>query len=844
MEMWIYLSPETLLSYSIETLIGEREIGLIIVDEAHIVTTWGVGFRPDYWYLGGYINRIRNGVQVRTSAAQKIQHFPICAFTATAINGGKDDSISETIVSLYMENPIKYIGYAKRENIGFDIKIREQKKLSNSKYEERKAECFSQRIEQYLKNKEKTIVYFPYAAYARDAHKGVQIFGKTKYSNERIGLYTGGNTEGKKVEDFKLEKEKAFHQFRSGEKNIMFATKAFGMGVDIDDIQNVYHYAASGNLSDYVQEIGRAARKKEMHGTAMTDYFYNDLTFMQRLFGMSQIRQYQVNQVLAGIYNVYKSKKCHRNFLITPETFTYIFNGKSGNQTDSAINKLKTCLLMLEKDLYDIYTFKVLISRPQSVFTKSFVVVEREHEKAVLTSRYGKYFTLVARGRVNETQPDGTLLTDIGDVYRLDLKSIWESENPNISFPQFKYWYFNSNSTAPDKIEIMPSIQKYIRPRQKVTIETKNELLLCELKEKLLDEFSYIADTLYDAFGRKYFQLESVTDLLKERYGRVKARMITNSLFDLVDPERKCVKYRVAASSGQREYCLSNGTLKDKMFQTVRHSSLMKKFAYIQEPCFSQYMNLTTNKPKTEQRGRCEATENADSVILKLLSVFDYITYEVLGGEEPEIFIRLNDPEKIRRIVSQEIKYSNSYVHRAKEKHERDVKVLSKFFVDLQTDEQRWDYIEDYFLGKDVLGEEQEEIGIEATPISEEQKDSKATPTIIYFDKKPLSWEKVYSALNEDVTAQECEWLKILCDFCKKNHVIQPWATVEIDVTNMSENNTIWPDLTWPEQMIALFSNKNSDGQEELKQNGWRVFSMNNASITPESLVNLLQKEK
>lgn len=40
----LYLSPETLLSYSIETIIGEREIGLLIVDEAHIVTTWGRGF--------------------------------------------------------------------------------------------------------------------------------------------------------------------------------------------------------------------------------------------------------------------------------------------------------------------------------------------------------------------------------------------------------------------------------------------------------------------------------------------------------------------------------------------------------------------------------------------------------------------------------------------------------------------------------------------------------------------------------------------------------------------------------------------------------------------------------
>jgi ATP-dependent DNA helicase RecQ len=49
----LYLSPESLLSRSdIETLIGKRRIGMLVVDEAHIVTTWGKQFRPDYWYLG------------------------------------------------------------------------------------------------------------------------------------------------------------------------------------------------------------------------------------------------------------------------------------------------------------------------------------------------------------------------------------------------------------------------------------------------------------------------------------------------------------------------------------------------------------------------------------------------------------------------------------------------------------------------------------------------------------------------------------------------------------------------------------------------------------------------
>lgn len=49
----LYISPETLLSRSdVEQLIGDRTIGMIVIDEAHIVTTWGKQFRPDYWYLG------------------------------------------------------------------------------------------------------------------------------------------------------------------------------------------------------------------------------------------------------------------------------------------------------------------------------------------------------------------------------------------------------------------------------------------------------------------------------------------------------------------------------------------------------------------------------------------------------------------------------------------------------------------------------------------------------------------------------------------------------------------------------------------------------------------------
>ena len=55
----VYMSPELLLSYSIDRFIGDRKIGLMAIDEAHLVTTWGKGFRVDYWYLGTHLAKLK-----------------------------------------------------------------------------------------------------------------------------------------------------------------------------------------------------------------------------------------------------------------------------------------------------------------------------------------------------------------------------------------------------------------------------------------------------------------------------------------------------------------------------------------------------------------------------------------------------------------------------------------------------------------------------------------------------------------------------------------------------------------------------------------------------------------
>ena len=110
-----YLSPELLLSYDIRHFVGDRHIGLVVVDEAHTVTTWGKEFRVDYWFLGRYLAGLKQTLGY---------DFPLFALTATAVwnPAGDNDMVFETIRSLQMAPCVLYIGTVKRRNIGFDIR--------------------------------------------------------------------------------------------------------------------------------------------------------------------------------------------------------------------------------------------------------------------------------------------------------------------------------------------------------------------------------------------------------------------------------------------------------------------------------------------------------------------------------------------------------------------------------------------------------------------------------------------------------------------------------------------------------------------------------------------------
>lgn len=156
----LYVSPETLLSNNpIDNLIGNRKIGLLIIDEAHIVTTWGKSFRPDYWFLGDYISYLRN---------KQNQKFPIATFSATITYGGNDDMHGDVIDGLKMQTgQYEYIAPMRRDDIEFDIELHE----NVSDYLMEKEHAVLNSLNELNKNNIKTISYFPFTKQVNEYEK-------------------------------------------------------------------------------------------------------------------------------------------------------------------------------------------------------------------------------------------------------------------------------------------------------------------------------------------------------------------------------------------------------------------------------------------------------------------------------------------------------------------------------------------------------------------------------------------------------------------------------------------------------------------------------------------------
>jgi ATP-dependent DNA helicase RecQ len=92
--------------------------------------------------------------------------------------------------------------------------------------------------------------------------------------------------------------------------------------------------------------------------------------------------------------------------------------------------------------------------------------------------------------------------------------------------------------------------------------------------------------------------------------------------------------------------------------------------------------------------------KNKESIKLAyIMEVFGLCTYEITGGEQPQIFIRINDPLKIARL-SRIRNYTNTILAAVEQRFGLNIRLMTHFFMNGLSNEERWKFIERYFMGK------------------------------------------------------------------------------------------------------------------------------------------------
>ena len=227
---FLFISPERLETDGyLEFLLRRNRsaITLVAIDEAHCISQWGHDFRPAYKAIPNFLDR-----------AFGPGAWPqLLCLTATLDESSQAEIISD--FRLCSEDMIR------SKNM-----LRTNLELSFRTYDS-SAEKMSA-LEELLDNHraEKIIVY---AHLKQNKRHGTRALSQHFQAlGHRCAPFDA---------DLPIEqKDQTVSDFKDGHVDVVFATGAFGMGVDIPDVRGVIHFLLPESLEQYYQEVGRAGR--------------------------------------------------------------------------------------------------------------------------------------------------------------------------------------------------------------------------------------------------------------------------------------------------------------------------------------------------------------------------------------------------------------------------------------------------------------------------------------------------------------------------------------------------------------------------------------------------------
>ena len=215
----LYVAPERFATPGFVDRLGEAQIGLFVVDEAHCVSQWGHDFRPDYFRLG--------------DVARALGARSIFGATATATPRVAADVARR----LGLRDPVRITTGFDRPNLSYDV-------VPVGSARAKRAATLA------LLSEPEALPAIVYAG-TRKKTDETAAWLEAELGHPVPSYHAGMEREPRAA---------AQRAFMSGEAPVVVATNAFGMGVDKADVRTVVHEVVPSSLEAYYQEAGRAGR--------------------------------------------------------------------------------------------------------------------------------------------------------------------------------------------------------------------------------------------------------------------------------------------------------------------------------------------------------------------------------------------------------------------------------------------------------------------------------------------------------------------------------------------------------------------------------------------------------